>query len=99
MSATFERELGQAMRVAREAGALLKENFGKSQEVEYKGRIDLVTEMDHRSEELIIGATNEGGATRDFGAMLINVLGAKFKIVTGYAGSNEIMKELIACSL
>jgi len=55
MSATFERELGQAMRVAREAGALLKENFGKSQEVEYKGRIDLVTEMDHRSEELIIG--------------------------------------------
>jgi len=55
MSATFERELEQAMRVAREAGALLKENFGKSQEVEYKGRIDLVTEMDHRSEELIIG--------------------------------------------
>src|SRR5438093_8138549 len=55
MSATFERELGQALRVAREAGALLQENFGKSQEVEYKGRIDLVTEMDHRSEELIIG--------------------------------------------
>src|SRR5207253_6838317 len=42
-------------------------------------------------QELIIGATNEGGATRDFAAMLINVLGAKLRIVTGYAGSNEIM--------
>ncbi|HYQ88068.1 MAG TPA: inositol monophosphatase family protein [Candidatus Binatia bacterium] len=55
MSAPFERELEQAMRVAREAGALLRENFGKQQEVRYKGRIDLVTEMDHRSEELILG--------------------------------------------
>jgi tripartite-type tricarboxylate transporter receptor subunit TctC len=42
-------------------------------------------------QELIVGATNEGGATRDFEAMLINVLGAKLKIVTGYPGSNEIM--------
>jgi myo-inositol-1(or 4)-monophosphatase len=55
MSAAFQLELDQAMRVAREAGALLKENFGKQQDVKYKGRIDLVTEMDHRSEELIIG--------------------------------------------
>ena len=54
MTATFERELERAVAVAREAGALLKENFGKKQEVEYKGRIDLVTEMDRRSEELII---------------------------------------------
>ena len=42
-------------------------------------------------QELIIGATNEGGATRDFPAMLVNVLGAKLRIVTGYAGSNEII--------
>jgi len=55
MSHPFERELDQAMRVAREAGALLKDNFGKAQDVQYKGRIDLVTEMDRRSEELIIG--------------------------------------------
>src|SRR5436853_7343723 len=54
LSATFERELYCAVAVAREAGALLKENFGKQQEIEYKGRIDLVTEMDRRSEELII---------------------------------------------
>jgi tripartite-type tricarboxylate transporter receptor subunit TctC len=46
------------------------------------------------SHELIIGATNEGGSTRDFPAMLDNVLGAKFRIVTGYAGSNEIMLAL-----
>ncbi|HZE19279.1 MAG TPA: inositol monophosphatase family protein, partial [Candidatus Angelobacter sp.] len=52
---SFERELQVAERVAREAGALLKENFGKSREVEYKGRIDLVTEMDRRSEDLIVG--------------------------------------------
>ena len=55
MTGTFERELDLAMRVAREAGVLLKSNFGKTQDVHYKGRIDLVTEMDHRSEELIIG--------------------------------------------
>jgi tripartite-type tricarboxylate transporter receptor subunit TctC len=41
--------------------------------------------------ELIIGATNEGGATRDFPAMLVNVLGAKLRLVMGYAGSNEII--------
>jgi tripartite-type tricarboxylate transporter receptor subunit TctC len=49
------------------------------------------TFQDTFSKELIIGATNEGGSTRDFAAMLINVLGAKLRIVTGYAGSNEIM--------
>src|SRR6516164_9914975 len=42
-------------------------------------------------QELIVGATNEGGSSRDFTAMLDNLLGAKLRIVTGYAGSNEIM--------
>jgi tripartite-type tricarboxylate transporter receptor subunit TctC len=41
--------------------------------------------------ELIVGATNEGGSTRDFTAMLDNLLGAKLRIVTGYPGSNEIV--------
>jgi myo-inositol-1(or 4)-monophosphatase len=40
--------------MAREAGALLKENFGREQTIEHKGRIDLVTEMDRRSEDLIV---------------------------------------------
>jgi myo-inositol-1(or 4)-monophosphatase len=55
MTASFERELEVALAVAREAGALLKENFGRAQEIEYKGRINLVTEMDRRSEDLIVG--------------------------------------------
>ena len=46
---------------------------------------------DTLSRELIIGASNEGGSTRDFAAMLVNVLGAKLRIVSGYAGSNEII--------
>jgi tripartite-type tricarboxylate transporter receptor subunit TctC len=46
------------------------------------------------SKELIIGASNQGGSTRDFPAMLDNVLGTKLRIVTGYAGSNEIMLAL-----
>jgi tripartite-type tricarboxylate transporter receptor subunit TctC len=46
---------------------------------------------DALSRELILGASNEGGSSRDFAAMLDNVLGAKLRIVTGYAGSNEIM--------
>jgi myo-inositol-1(or 4)-monophosphatase len=49
-----ERELEVAIEVAREAGALLKENFGKAQEVDFKGRINLVTEMDRKSERLIV---------------------------------------------
>src|SRR6516225_6321846 len=42
-------------------------------------------------QELVVGATNEGGSTRDFTAMLDNLLGAKLRIVTGYPGSNEIL--------
>jgi tripartite-type tricarboxylate transporter receptor subunit TctC len=49
------------------------------------------TFQDTFAQELIVGATNEGGSTRDFTAMLNNVLGTRLRIVTGYAGSNEIM--------
>ncbi len=54
MSRSGPRDLSVAIEVAREAGALLKSNFGKVQEVDFKGRINLVTEMDRRSERLII---------------------------------------------
>jgi tripartite-type tricarboxylate transporter receptor subunit TctC len=40
--------------------------------------------------EVVLGASNEGGTTRDLPAMMINLAGAKFRIVTGYAGSKEI---------
>jgi len=49
-----ERELKVALETAREAGLLLKEHFGHAQEVDFKGRINLVTEMDRRSERLIV---------------------------------------------
>jgi tripartite-type tricarboxylate transporter receptor subunit TctC len=40
--------------------------------------------------EMIVGASNEGGTTRDLPAMSNNILGAKFRIVTGYSGTREI---------
>jgi tripartite-type tricarboxylate transporter receptor subunit TctC len=42
------------------------------------------------SHELIVGASNTGGTTRDLPAMMNNLLGTQFKVVTGYAGSKEI---------
>lgn len=66
-TAALQRELETAEAVAREAGALLRENFGKVQDVGFKGRIDLVTEMDRRSEALILSrlrAAFPGDGTR-----------------------------------
>ncbi|OYT72657.1 MAG: inositol monophosphatase [Chloracidobacterium sp. CP2_5A] len=45
--------LSFAEQVAREAGAILRERFGKPLDVRHKGRIDLVTEADLLSENLI----------------------------------------------
>ena len=42
------------LRAVREAGEILKEGFGKPRQISYKGAINLVTEMDRRSEALII---------------------------------------------
>jgi tripartite-type tricarboxylate transporter receptor subunit TctC len=42
------------------------------------------------TQEVIIGASNEGGTTRDMPTLENNVLGTKFRIVTGYAGTREI---------
>ncbi len=49
---------------------------------------------DALSRELIVGATNEGGSSRDFTAMLDNLIGARLRIVTGYPGSNEMLLAL-----
>jgi tripartite-type tricarboxylate transporter receptor subunit TctC len=40
--------------------------------------------------ELVIGASAPGGATYDFPMLLKQLLGAKFKIVSGYPGSREV---------
>lgn len=43
-----------AIQVAREAGRILGEHSGRAKEVRYKGEVDLVTEIDVRSETLIV---------------------------------------------
>jgi myo-inositol-1(or 4)-monophosphatase len=41
--------------LTREAGAILRAGYEKEHEVNYKGVIDLVTEIDHRSEAFLLG--------------------------------------------
>jgi myo-inositol-1(or 4)-monophosphatase len=43
-----------ALSIAREAGDVLMEYFHKEHTIDYKGRIDIVTDVDRRSEELLI---------------------------------------------
>ena len=45
-----------AVALAREAGAVLREGYGRAHRPERKGRIDLVTEYDRRSERLLLEA-------------------------------------------
>lgn len=40
--------------------------------------------------DVVIGASAEGGSTRDQPLVQVNLIGTKFKIVSGYAGSREI---------
>lgn len=47
--------LSYVERLAREAGAILRAGYEKEHEVNYKGVIDLVTEIDHRSEAFLLG--------------------------------------------
>jgi len=46
--------LGVAIEIAREAGAVLREGFFRPKQISYKGEVDLVTESDRRSEELVV---------------------------------------------
>ena len=43
------------------------------------------------TKEVIIGTSGEGSTLREMPIMLINVLGAKFRLVSGYAGSREVL--------
>src|SRR5690242_21852520 len=42
--------------IARQAGAVLMAGYGNVRQIQHKGAIDLVTEFDKRSEEVIISA-------------------------------------------
>ena len=47
--------LAVAVEAARKAGGILKENIHGTREITYKGDINLVTEMDTRSERAVVG--------------------------------------------
>ena len=51
--------LSELERLAREAGAILREGYSKEHEVSYKGVIDLVTEIDHQSEAFLLRKIRE----------------------------------------
>jgi myo-inositol-1(or 4)-monophosphatase len=53
------RALATAANVAREAGAILLEEFHHPQKIEYKGEVDIVTQADLRSERLITARLRE----------------------------------------
>jgi myo-inositol-1(or 4)-monophosphatase len=47
--------LSDLERLARQAGEILRLGYEREHQVEYKGTIDLVTEVDHQSEDLLLG--------------------------------------------
>ena len=47
--------LSDLERLALEAGAILRAGYSKEHQVDYKGVIDLVTEVDHQSEAFLLG--------------------------------------------
>lgn len=47
--------LSDLERLAREAGAILRDGYNREHTIQYKGVIDLVTEADHASEAFLIG--------------------------------------------
>ena len=47
--------LADLERIARQAGKIFYDGYEKDHQVDYKGVIDLVTEIDHQSEDYIIG--------------------------------------------
>src|SRR5947209_6904104 len=49
-----EDYLKAAIEIAREAGAILREEFARPPEISYKGDVDLVTQADKRSEAAIV---------------------------------------------
>lgn len=52
-------ELAFAVRVAREAGALLQRSFERLEQIDYKSKRDVVTDADYASEELVLAAIRD----------------------------------------
>jgi len=55
----YQRLLAFAVDTAGKAGEILRANYGFKQKISFKGEIDLVTEIDKKSEEFILGRIRE----------------------------------------
>jgi myo-inositol-1(or 4)-monophosphatase len=64
--ATVEADLALAAEVARAAGRVLMERYERIERIDYKSARDIVTEVDHLSEDLIIAAIRERHPTDGF---------------------------------
>jgi len=51
----MEPTLSNLQRLARQAGEILRLGYEQEHQVDYKGAIDLVTEIDHQSEDFVLG--------------------------------------------
>lgn len=51
--------LNDLIKMARTAGEIVRQGYGKQHDVQLKGEIDLVTEVDRRSEEFLLSALAE----------------------------------------
>ncbi len=58
-ASAWAEELDFAVALARRAGGILQDGYENVATVEYKSRRDVVTDVDYRSEELVIGAIRE----------------------------------------
>jgi myo-inositol-1(or 4)-monophosphatase len=58
--------LSAAREAAREAGRFLRQSLDESQEIYYKGALDLVTEADRRSQEMIFARLSASFPEHDF---------------------------------
>jgi myo-inositol-1(or 4)-monophosphatase len=55
-----------AVEAAREAGQMLRENLGRSRKIIYKGKVDLVTNFDNESQEMIFAHLEKNFPDHDF---------------------------------
>ena len=55
----MEPKLSDLIKMARSVGEIQRDGYGKNIQVEYKGAIDLVTEVDHRSEAFLLDAIQQ----------------------------------------
>ncbi len=52
---------------------------------------EVKTFAEAKDKQVILGASSDAASTREFPTLLNNVLGTKFKLVSGYSGNREVM--------